>query len=131
MTKHEYTERQKFTTIIARESALPAHHAEHSASLLLRHGKTYARLQEMSCNGVGTWYGESAASFGKRQERFERALEKKESQIEARIRAIVGELGAGFGVLFQGDPRGSTVKITVPSGYTNDWGREGICVPSA
>ena len=35
----------------------------------------------------------------------------------------------GFGVLTQGDPRGAVLKITVPSGRTNDWGREGICVP--
>jgi hypothetical protein len=31
---------------------------------------------------------------------------------------------------FQGDPRGCCVKVVVPDGYTNDWGREGICVPA-
>lgn len=36
---------------------------------------------------------------------------------------------AGFTVLTQGDPRGAVLKIKVPSGRTNDWGREGICVP--
>ena len=33
--------------------------------------------------------------------------------------------------LFSGDPRGATVKLRVPSGYTDDWGTEGICVPTA
>lgn len=29
-----------------------------------------------------------------------------------------------------GDPRGCVLKIVVPSGATNDWGREGIAVPA-
>lgn len=32
--------------------------------------------------------------------------------------------------VFFNDPRGAVLKIRVPSGYTNDMGREGICVPS-
>lgn len=31
---------------------------------------------------------------------------------------------------FQGDPRGACVKLSVPSGKTDDWGRTGICVPT-
>jgi len=34
-----------------------------------------------------------------------------------------------MGVKLSGDPRGYTVKLIVPSGRTNDWGREGIGVP--
>lgn len=34
-----------------------------------------------------------------------------------------------FKPLFGGDPRGCVLKIQVPSGRTNDWGKEGICVP--
>ena len=30
---------------------------------------------------------------------------------------------------FQGDPRGAVVKLKVPSGKTDDWGQEGLCVP--
>jgi hypothetical protein len=37
---------------------------------------------------------------------------------------------AGFKPNFQGDPRGACVKLSVPSGKTNDMGREGICVPT-
>lgn len=32
--------------------------------------------------------------------------------------------------VFSGDPRGAVLKIRVPDGYTNDFGGEGICVPS-
>ncbi len=35
----------------------------------------------------------------------------------------------GLGVVFDGDPRGTTVKVRVPSGKTDDWGQTGICVP--
>lgn len=31
---------------------------------------------------------------------------------------------------FSGDPRGCTVKLVVPSGRTDDWGRTGLCVPT-
>lgn len=31
---------------------------------------------------------------------------------------------------FGGDPRGNVLMIKVPSGWTNDWSREGICVPA-
>lgn len=35
----------------------------------------------------------------------------------------------GFGVIFNGDPRGHAVYVTVPSGATSDWGQRGIGVP--
>ena len=49
-------------------------------------------------------------------------------QAEERIARIVASLGCK--AVFSGDPRGSCVKIQVPSGYTNDWGKEGVCVPT-
>jgi hypothetical protein len=27
--------------------------------------------------------------------------------------------------------RGNTIKVVMPDGYTNDWGREGLCVPTS
>ena len=46
----------------------------------------------------------------------------------ARINEDLKELGAS--VAWCGDPRGCVVKLRVKSGRTNDWGREGICVPA-
>jgi hypothetical protein len=34
------------------------------------------------------------------------------------------------GVVFSGDPRGCTVKLVTPDGSTNDWGKEGWCIPA-
>lgn len=36
----------------------------------------------------------------------------------------------GVRPLFQNDPRGAVLKIRVPSGWSDDFGGEGICVPS-
>lgn len=43
-------------------------------------------------------------------------------------RAAAGAAGV-FTAILSGDPRGCVVKLGVPSGSTNDWGREGICIP--
>lgn len=37
--------------------------------------------------------------------------------------------GSGIVPLFSGDPRGCTVRLTLPSGRTNDFGSSGWCVP--
>lgn len=44
----------------------------------------------------------------------------------------IATLLAPFNVtpIFHGDPRGACVKLQVPSGKTDDWGREGLCVPT-
>lgn len=79
---------------------------------LLRYGATYGRLQEQDCN-VG--------------------LTDKERAKEARFIFKMVELAETIGckVHCSGDPRGNTVKIVMPDGYTNDWGREGLCVPTS
>lgn len=53
----------------------------------------------------------------------------REQQAKARIvRRLAGY--AKVVPVFSGDPRGACVKLKVPSGRTNDWGQEGICVPT-
>lgn len=74
---------------------------------LMRLAKQHGKLQERACN-VQVREGHDAAC-------------------ERRIAALCKELGCE--PVFQGDPRGCTVKLKVPSGTTNDFGREGICVP--
>lgn len=32
--------------------------------------------------------------------------------------------------VFQGDPRGAVVKLRLATGYTDDWGNTGLCVPT-
>lgn len=53
----------------------------------------------------------------------------RKQQAKARIvRRLAGY--AKVVPVFSGDPRGACVKLKVPSGRTNDWGQEGICVPT-
>lgn len=75
---------------------------------LLVLSRRHARLQEKACN--------------------EPVPENHDQRTEDRIRDLVDQL-PGCKVIFSGDPRGCTVKLVVPSGRTNDWGAEGICVP--
>ncbi len=133
MTKREFEQRQHFTDRIASESQADYSVKRHLAELILRHGKTYSRIQEMNCNGVGTWYNESNESFSKRQARHEAFCEKREQQLEKRITAICAELGAGFEPIFQGDPRGNTVKIKLPSQpkAANSYDQEALSVPTS
>lgn len=50
---------------------------------------------------------------------------------ERRIERLLASLDTpGFVADFQGDPRGACVKIKVPSGRTDDWGRTSMCVPT-
>jgi hypothetical protein len=115
MTRKEAEARTEFENILLEESKRSS--ARNAANLLCRHGRTYARLQEAQCNGLTP-----------RQEAW---AEKREAQLTKRITAICEGLGAGFAPVFNGDPRGATVKIRVPSGRTNDWGGVGICVPTS
>lgn len=93
-----------------------------AAQRLLRYGATLGRIAERQCNGYQTWdykWDEKAA------ERDER----KEERIKAQVEKLCGSIGVK--PIFSGDPRGNVLKISVPDGYTNDWGREGICVPTS
>lgn len=61
----------------------------------------------------------------------EREIKEYEDGCEEILIKIRDEYFDGkLGWVLSGDPRGCTVKLTVPSGRTNDWGREGICVPT-
>ena len=48
--------------------------------------------------------------------------EKTEARLEAKIKGITKQLG--FKVDFNGDPRGGTIRFTLPSGKSNNWDGE-------
>jgi hypothetical protein len=91
--------------------------AKHSAitlrdiQKLMRYAASCQRLAETACN----------------RELTVQEIRKDENCM-AEIIAILAPLDCE--AKFNGDPRGCVVKIRVPDGYTNDWGREGICVPA-
>ena len=51
------------------------------------------------------------------------------SKMKSEITELATSMGC-VGVKFSGDPRGCTVKLILPNGETNDWGKEGWCVPT-
>ena len=126
-------ERELFVSLIAQHAGpSPADmHVFAFARRLLYYGATYGRIQEMACNAPEQLYGQD--EFNKRAiECWNEQLAKNERK-EKRIEQDVTELCARFGCkpIFQGDPRGNTIKIQCPDGFTNDWGKEGICVPTS
>lgn len=90
--------------------------AENAARRLLSYGQTYHRFQLDFCNGH-------------RDPETNPDDARYEQQKERLIRQACSELGKGFAPIFGGDPRGATLKITLPSGRTNDFVSEGWCVP--
>ncbi len=81
-----------------------------SAAHLIRLALKYDRMQVEKCN-----------------QPVDDAFHDTESRLASKItRAAKRRL---CGVLLGGDPRGCTVKLTVPSGETNDFGKTGWCVP--
>jgi hypothetical protein len=92
------------------------------AEKLLRYGATLGRLAEEQCNGYQTW-------DGREDERRARLSDAKEERIRLRAQKLAESIGCK--IVTQGDPRGNVLKIQVPDGYTNDWGREGIAVPTS
>ena len=92
------------------------------ATRLMRYGATLGRIAENQCNGYQSW-----------DYKWDEAASLRDEKKEGRIKAKVTKLCEQFGCkpVFSGDPRGHVLKIQVPDGYTNDWGREGICVPTS
>lgn|GEM_PF-2614010 len=78
---------------------------------VMRWAATYERLQCIACSLRELTIQEQA----------------KEHRIEARMRAELEPYGVR--PVFQGDCRGATVKLEVPSGRYDDWGKVGLCVP--
>ena len=92
------------------------------ADLLMRYGVTLMRLAEELCNG----YQDAQGNWDEKRTAL---AEKKQARIEKKAQEVAQSIGGT--AIFQGDPRGNVLKIIFPDGYTNDWGREGICVPTS
>ena len=113
MTRKEEMERNEFADVL---SEAAGRSAVREADLICRHGRTYARIQEMWCNE-------------EMSERRTKEVEHKEALLERRITELATACNCKAD--FAGDPRGATVKIILPNGRTNDWAKEGWCVPTA
>ena len=99
-----------------------------TCSAICRLATTYKRLQEQACNGYQDWQGNWDEQATKR-------AEAKEARIEEQIKALCLQLptidSKAIVPDFGGDPRGATIKLVMPDGRADDWGRTGICVPGS
>jgi hypothetical protein len=91
-----------------------------ACKILMRLGRQHSRMMTEYCNGTFDAYQgddcEPHPDLAKCRDRIEHLA--------------TSDLGAK-GVKFQGDPRGCTVKLIWNDGETNDFGKEGWCVPGA
>ena len=137
------TERENFLLTMQTEG-VPAD----VARLVMRHAATLHRLAELQCSSEaydrdrvpcpgrrdgGKWVRDGGTCLCRDYGDYNWAHGHiprgavKETLTEERVRAIL----APYKVVpvFNGDPRGAVVKLAVPSGRTDDWGRTGVCVP--
>lgn len=87
-----------------------------SAGVLIRLATKHHKMMEDYCNGISI-YDEEDEPLP--------ALANLRKSIED-----VAKQHGCKGVIFSGDPRGCTVKLILPDGSTNDWGKEGWCIPT-
>ncbi len=165
MQKATQKEREEFVSLIAHHAGefvqyiapnnrpLPYCSVFQFAQRLMRYGATLGRIAENQCNGY------DRTGRGDYDEKWAAADERKEERIQKKVTVLCAAFGCT--PVFQGDPRGATLKIRTPncrcghSGiihdaatsehgarcrmcecrhfepFTNDWGREGICVPTS
>lgn len=129
-------ERAEFTAILERElqeTYRPAEVARVAVSLL-RSAATLQRLAEAECNGdYPCDNGDRPVVFCSRCEAgYVRSHCRGGICDSCRVAERVDRLAKGYGLeaVHGGDPRGAVLKLIVPSGYTNDWGQSGVCVPA-
>ena len=87
--------------------------------LVLENGGTV--LGPCLCRDYGSWSDET------RQHGTVPRIAVREVRHQRRVETLLKP----YGILpvFNGDPRGAVLKLKMPSGRTNDWGQEGVCVP--
>jgi len=112
-----------FGAVLARE--WPAAHPNMCgkvAALLISIGGRSKRLAEAWCNG---------SIEDAEHERAQRMhVEGPAAEAMAMI-AAVPTIDAASLLLIDNDPRGATIKLLLPSGFTDDFGGTGFCVPGS
>ena len=82
---------------------------------LHRYEKTLHRINENACNGWPNGQGYENQEWRKKDEKTEKRIESKVVEIAKAL---------GFGIRFNGDPRGNAICFLLPSGRYNSWDGE-------
>lgn len=107
---------EQFMNDLDAHSSTPRSVTQRDAKAIVTHAGAHHRLMEDLCNGT--------------IETDEDGDNPRVSACRAKCEQAAKRLGAK-GVVFSGDPRGCTVKLVFEDGFTNDWGKEGYCVPTS
>lgn len=104
-------DREEFIAVLVSELTpkYPTHEVMALARSLMRKASTSQRIAEMLC---------SVEMSERRQARIEKQDESNDAAIERLCKQY------GLECRLQGDPRGYTVKVILPSGRYNTWGGE-------
>ena len=101
-----------------------------AAKRMMRHARTYSRVQEMVCNGHPAQSSNlPIETINKLQAKHDAYCEAQEKRMERLITKAATDIG--LTVDFQGDPRGYTVKVQLPDGRSNSFGGDGWGVPNS
>src|SRR3990167_10667156 len=122
MTRARKKEREEFVAVLVRNCPqVGAIQVAWIAGRLMRHGATYGQLQEDSCNGhpINNVYGVDNATVSRLQDQWDKRIKTQSERMEKLITAAAAELGLVPD--FQGDPRGYTVKLTMPDKTSNSF----------
>jgi len=111
MSREDRWELAELAALLSRETGVATHRVGRMAAELMRLATAHHELQEAACN-----------------RELSSAEMADEQNIEGAIKAICDE--GGWTPDFQGDPRGATVKLRVPSGRTTDFGQTGVAIPT-
>lgn len=102
------------------------------ARILLRSGTAYGRIQEHNCNSPNILYGMSpdlVKRIEKNWEELTAYYELKEARIERKLSSLCAVFGCS--IEFQGDPRGHTIKLSMPDERYADARRVEFGVPTS
>lgn len=99
-------------------------------SKLCSQATTYHRIQEDICNGPPGVEHMDPKTIERWQERTAKRDTRQEELIWITLAKINDLVGIEMLPKFGGDPRGATLKLIMPDGRYDDWGKEGICVPT-
>ena len=110
------SDKLEFVAIMQAEYKLRTHWTVRLCQKLMNLGATASRIAVTMCNRELTKHEQ-------------RTWERLPERIEAALAEF--DISPVNGFKLGGDPRGCTLKLILPSRRTNDWGREGICVPGA
>ncbi len=106
---------QFFATLAHEFPTVPAHRIAYIGLALIKCARAQQRISENLCNLPN----------------YQDTYDRKRDQINAKVSAALFELCEKKVIPFitGGDPRGAALKLVLPSGDTNDFGRGGYCVP--